>query len=335
MVSIKDVAKRAVVSTATVSHVINSTRYVAEETKIKVFQAMKELDYHPNSVARSLRSRKSKIIGLLVPILMNDTSNFFFMSAAQGIESILKEHGYNLILSNTKEDITTELEQIRVFNSQLIDGLIMVPTYEEHNYLDQIVLADYPVVFIDRKPNDYKGDCILADGADGTYQAIHYLIGKGHQRIGFVTGALGLTTSDDRLLGYKKALMNHGIAFDPALVKVSESNLSSFASGCQLTKELMMEQSITALFVANTVMTMGALGFLQDQKIKIPEELAIIGFDDYEWEKITTPPLSVVKQPSYELGQVAARTLLKRIEQPNLPYEEVRLPTELIIRGSC
>ncbi|WP_233531221.1 LacI family DNA-binding transcriptional regulator [Paenibacillus alkalitolerans] len=335
MRSIKDVAKKANVSTATVSHVINNTRFVAEETKARVFQAMKELNYRPNSVARSLRSRRSNIIGLLVPIMPHDTSNFFFMSVAQGIEEVLKESGYNLILSNSREDITTEQDQIRVFNSQLIDGLIMAPTFEDHSYLHEVIDGDYPVVFIDRKPKDFQGDCVLTDGEKGTYDAVVHLIRSGHRRIGFITGSLGLTTSDERLAGYKKALSDHGIQIDENFIKVAASSYSSFESGYILAENLVTEQRTTALFVANNVMTMGALHYLQQKKIRIPGEISIIGFDDYEWAKITQPPLSMVQQPSFELGKTAANMLLKRIEQPGIHHGEIRLPTKVVLRDSC
>lgn len=332
--SIKEVAKRANVSTATVSHVINGTRYVTNETKSRVLEVMKELKYHPNSVARSLRSKQSKIIGLMVPILPNDTSSFFFMSVAQGIESVLMEKGYSLFLSNSKDDITTEQEQVKVFNSQLIDGLIMAPTYEDHTYLDSLMTNAYPVVFIDRKPKDAQGDCVLTEGANGAYEAVAHLISRGHTRIGFVTGSLGLTTSDERLAGYKKALTDNGIQVDEQLIQVADSSYSSFDSGYRLTEALISKHRITALFVANNVMTMGSLHYLQENNIQVPNNIAIIGFDDYEWAKITRPALSMVKQPSFELGETAAKILLERIEQPDDEYKEVRLPTELIIRGS-
>ncbi|HEY0827833.1 MAG TPA: LacI family DNA-binding transcriptional regulator [Bacilli bacterium] len=330
--SIKNVADKAGVSTTTVSHVVNATRYVADETKVRVFQAMKELDYRPNSAARSLRSQKSKTVGLLVPILTSDTSNFFFMMVAQGIQNVLKNNGYNLILSNTNEKLEDEQEQIKVLNSQLIDGLIIAPTADEHSYLNDVIKGTYPVVFIDRRPKGYERDCVLADGFKGTYEAIELLINKGHQKIGYITGELGLTTSDERFEGYKKALEDHKISFNEAYVRVGKS---TFEDGYGLTREIVGDDHVSALFIANNVMTMGAMGFLQEKRIRIPEELAIIGFDDYEWTKITTPPLSVIKQPSYQLGEQAAEILLKKIKNPSQVYEEYRLPTQLVLRGSC
>ncbi|PYZ93940.1 LacI family transcriptional regulator [Salipaludibacillus keqinensis] len=324
-------AQKADVSTATVSHVINETRYVAEETKKKVYAAMEELDYRPNSVARSLRSRKSNIIGLLVPLVASDTSNFFFMSIANGIEQVLKEHGYNLILSNSSEDLAVEQNQIKVFNTQLIDGLIIAPVDSvEHDYQENL-RGNYPTVFIDRQPKDLMSDTVLIDSGSGTYEAIKLLITKGHHKIGFITGPLGITTSDERLAAYKAALENYDLPFDPELVKVAPA---TFDQGRSLTREL-VKSGVTAIFAANNVMTMGAVNYLQEQSISVPDDVAIIGFDDYDWLRITSPPLSVVKQPSFELGKLAVELLIKRIEGNQEPYQVYRLPSELVLRGSC
>ncbi|WP_147803736.1 LacI family DNA-binding transcriptional regulator [Alkalicoccus halolimnae] len=329
--SMKDVAKKARVSTATVSHVINETRHVAEDTRNKVHAAMKELDYRPNSVARSLRSRKSNIIGLLVPLVASDTSNFFFMSIANGIEQVLKENGYNLILSNSSEDLEVEQDQIKVFNTQFIEGLIIAPVDSHtHDYSDNLH-GEYPTVFIDRKPKEVISDTVLIDSGAGTYEAIDLLIKKGHRRIGYVTGPLGITTSDERIEAYSRALREHGMKYNENLVKIAPA---TFEAGEQLTKEL-LEEDITALFVANNIMTMGAVHCLQKNDKAIPEETAIIGFDDYEWMKVTSPPLSVVKQPSYELGKKAVELLIERIQGSDKPYEVYRLPSKLVVRGSC
>jgi LacI family transcriptional regulator len=332
-VSIKDVAAKANVSTATVSHVINETRYVAEETRLKVLQAMKDLDYRPNPVARSLRSRKSNIIGLMFPAQSDDTSNFFFMSIAHGIGSVLKNHGYQLIVSNSNEEIEMEREQIKMFNDQFIDGLIMAPTAQSHEYLHEELHGDYPVIFVDRKPKGYeKGDTILSDGQNGTYGAIKLLIEKGHRNIGFVTGPLGLTTSDDRFEGYKQALIEHALPISLDLIKEA---VPSFENGYDVAKELIENTHVSAIFTANNIMTMGVVKCLQDYKKKIPEEIAVIGFDDYEWAKITTPPLTMIKQPSFEIGVKAAEAMIRRIEDPQAEYVEWRLQTTLMTRGSC
>ncbi len=217
-VSMKDVAQRAGVSTATVSHAINKTRFVRAETKKKVLKVMKDLNYYPNFAARSLRTRKSNIIGLLVP----DISNFFFISIAKGVESTLKKYGYNLIFSNSNENLENEIEQIKIYNTQLVDGLIVAPVSADHTFLNELFSGYYPVVFIDRKPKGYKGDCVLGNNTKGAYDAVSMLIKKGHTKIGIITGLPGLTTTEERLNGYKKALTDHGLKINKNLIKVGD-----------------------------------------------------------------------------------------------------------------
>lgn len=330
-VRMKDVAEKAGVSTATVSHVINETRFVADKTKKKVMETMNELDYHPNSAARLLRSNESKIIGFLVP----DISNTFFTRIAREIEVILSKNGYNLIVSNTDEKSEKEKEQLNIFQSQLIDGLIMAPSANDHSYLEE-KSKDYPIVFIDRKPEGFnKGTCVLVDNERGSYQAVRHLLKKGHQRIGIITGLPGLTTTIERLNGYKKALAEYNIDLDESLIKIGDSK---FNGGYNLTEELIRKTDITALFVTNNLMTVGSMNYLKENKIKIPEEIAVIGYDNYEWATITDPPLSVVKQPISEIGIKAAELILNLInkeEEKKHKFKDIRLKNELIIRSSC
>lgn len=330
--SIKDVALKAGVSTATVSHVINKTRYVAEDTKLRVTNAMKELEYIPNHVARSLRSQKSKTVGLLMPVLENDTSNSFFMSIAQGIQSVLKEDGYNLILCNSNESVEDEEEQIRILSAQQVDGMIIAPTAKDHSYLKELLHPEFPLVFIDRSPEGYEGDCVLANGYQGTYEAVELLIEKGHKNIGFITSTLDISSTIQRLEGYKQALVDHKLEANPRFIK---EGISKFESGYQLAQELADQEGVTAIFVSNNVMTMGVFKFLKEHKYKIPQDVALIGFDDYEWAKVTTPTLTMIKQPSIELGQKAAEILLDRIQLPSREYKEYKLSTEIIHRESC
>lgn len=328
-VSMKDVAQKAGVSTATVSHVINKTRFVRVETKKKVLDAMKELNYYLNSAARSLRSRKSNVVGLLVP----DISNFFFTSIARGVENTLKKHGYNLILSNSNEDLKSEIEQIKIYNTQLVDGLIMAPVSGDHAFLNELLNRDYPVVFIDRKPKGYQEDCVVGNNIKGAYDAIRMLIKKGHSKIGIITGLPGLTTTDERLIGYKNALVDHKLKIDENLIKVGDSQ---FKGGYESTKELLKYTNITALFVTNNLMTVGAIKYLKEKRVAIPGDIAIIGFDDYKWASITEPSLSMVKQPAYDIGETASTLLIKRIKKEEVGgNKEYRLPTKLIIRDSC
>ena len=328
-VTMKDVAREAGVSTATVSHVINKTRFVEKETKDKVLRVMKKLDYYPNFAAQSLRSQKTKVIGLIVP----DIANFFFTALIRGTENTLRKYGYNLILADSDENLEIEKEQVRVFNAKLIDGLIVAPASGDHAFLEKLLNRNSPVVFINRKPQGYcPGDCVLVDNAEGAYKAVSALINKGHSRIGVITGVPGLTTSEERVEGYERALVDYGIKVDQNLIKIGNSR---YDGGYKLMKELLLNSNITALFVVNNLMTIGAIQFLKEKHVKVPDELAIIGFDDYKWASITNPPLSVVKQPSRRIGEKASELLIRRIKKEETgDYKEYRLLTELVIRES-
>lgn len=328
MANISDIAKRANVSTATVSHVINETRFVREETRTRVIKAMKELNYQPNFAARSLRRKMTKIIGILLP----DVTNLFYMDIVEGIDSVLAKRGYNLIVSNSSNDIDIEKKQFAVFNTQLIDGLIIRPTYGDHSFLHNYS-DSFPMVFLDCKPNNYQAEnCILTDNIIGAYEATELLLKKGHKRIGLINGLLGETTSDERLVGYKKALADNGINIDIDIIRNGDYKLQS---GYKLTKELLEKTDITALFITNNVMTMGALRCIKEMKINVPDELAIIGFDDQEWAKLITPSLTVVKQYPYKIGIKAAKVLLSKIKDKDNNLKEHRFPAKLVVRESC
>ncbi len=325
--SIKDVAIKSGVSVATVSHVINNTRFVADSTREKILAAMEELKYVPNSMARSLRTNKTKTVALLIP----DISNFFFTEVAEAIESVLSEKGYSLFLCNTGENISLEKKQMMLMSSQLVSGIIIAPTSRDFDYRSMYADVNYPMVFIDRKTNKLQADVVAVDGRTATYNAVSNLISKGHKRIGYVAGRDGLSTTDERLLGYLEAIEQNGIPIDEKLIKRGDSKNGS---GYQLTEEL-LKTDATAIFVSNNLMAVGAIKCLSNEKISIPERMAIIGFDDYNWSTITNPPLSTIKQPVAKLGAMAAELVLKRIENPEGPYIEYNLPAEFILRKSC
>lgn len=336
MATMSDVAKEAKVSTATVSHVINKTRFVKKETCERVIKAMEKLNYRPNFAARSLRKQQTKIIGLLLP----DVSNLFYMSIVEGIDSVLSQKGYNLIVSNSNNLISNEKKKLEVFNAQLIDGLIIRPSYGDYGFLRKYSTS-FPIIFIDCKPNNFNGEnCILTDNIEGAYEATELLIKKGHQKIGLINGIMGETTSDERFLGYKKALEDNRISLDMKIIKNGDYRMKS---GYVLARELLTETDISSLFITNNAMTMGALNYIKETKIKVPSQLSIIGFDDREWAQLVTPSLTVVKQFPFEIGEKAANTLLNRINKKNsrnkdgekIKREEYRLPTQLVLRDSC
>jgi Transcriptional regulators len=327
-VSIKDVASRANVSTATVSHVINGTRFVSEETKQKVHLAMNELNFRINSVARSLRSRKSYIIAFLAPILASETSNFYFMSVASGVQSVLKQRGYHLILSDSSDKVEVENKEIGMFDSQMIDGLIVAPASRDCDY--EHLFGDYPVVYIDRVPDHCERDSVLIDNKTATKEAIQKIMDKGHRRIALLSGPLSVTTTIERYEGYSETLMRAGIELDDSVICFGDV---SFESGYRNMEDLLKREP-TAIFITDNVMAMGAMAYLQDHSIPIPDQLAVVGFDDFQWTRVTHPPLTVIQQPSFQLGVKTAEVILQRIEDGTFGREEYRLDANLIVRQS-
>lgn len=325
--TLKDIAKMAGVSTATVSHVINETRYVTEETRKRVIDVIEEVGYRTNSIARSLRSKKTNTIGVIVP----DIANSFFASIVEVIARDLKKKGYNLLLANSDEDVDLEKEQVIVMSNQVVDGLIIAPASKDHSYIKTIMGENYPIVFIDRLPVGCQRDCVMADNITGSFMAVNAFIQKGHKRIGIINGLEGLTTTDERLQGYKEALNEHGIPVDQSLIKFGNSK---YESGYKLTEELCKNSNITALYVGNNSMTIGAVSCLINNNVKIPDSIAVIGFDDYCWANITKPALTVVRQPIDAISKKSVELLLKRINHGGTDYNSFRFATEIVYRES-
>ena len=328
MAGIKDVALAAGVSIATVSHVLNSTRYVSDETRKKVEKAMKDLSYSPNYLAKSLKENRSNVVGLVVP----DISNFFFTEIAGAIETTLRKYGYNLILCNTDENFQQEKEHISHLQSYMVSGMIIAPTTREYNYRKLFNSYNYPVVFIDRRLNTPQGDSVYVDTKSVSKKAVEYLIGKGHRRIAFIGASRSISTTEDRFEGYSEALKEHDIPLDMNHVGFGGAKDDS---GYEVCGRILEENDVTALFVSTSMMTIGAMRYLVEKGISIPDQIALIGFDDYMWTGITNPPLSTIKQPTVELGETAADILIKRIADRNADIRNVVLDAELIIRQSC
>ncbi len=326
--TIKDVANLAGVSTATVSYVINGTQKITDETRERVEKAMRELKYRPSALARSLRVRRTKTIGLLVPHL----SNQFFTEAAHGIEEVLQRNGYSVIISESGDAPQNENRLLQVCASLLVDGLSLVPCNPKLNYVKKALSGRHPTVFLDRRPIDVDCDAVVLDNSNATYEAVSLLIRMGHERIAMLLGADWYSTTHDRMRGFKKALKEAGLKLDPNLVRHGDYGLES---GIALTHEVLTSRKPSAIFAASAYMTLGAFLKTREMRLRIPDQVAIIGCDDQAWANATEPALSMIHQPSSEMGKRAAELLLKRIEHPTEKYETVYLPTKLRVRGSC
>ncbi len=332
MANITDVAKKANVSISTVSHVINGTRYVSEETAKKVKDAMEELDYVQNIAAFSLRTKKSRTIGLVIPIIQDETSNIFFMQVVLGVDSVLKEKGYFMILSNTKDDLSREKDEIKNLINRQIDGLIIAPALGDHSFIPEL-LKDKEYVFVDRKPYGLDNvDCVISDAYEGSFQAVDKMIQIGHRKIGVICDKIGsLLNSDGRFNGYRDALIKNNINVNKDYIRECGSSLNE---GYENAKSLIENTDITAIFIVSNIMGMGAIKYFRENDINIPDRISVTIFDDYDWTSIIDPPITAIRQEAYDMGKMSAELLINHLENPNDGGKIYQLPTTLIERNS-
>jgi LacI family transcriptional regulator len=328
--TIKDVAAHAGVSVATVSAVLNENKYVSPALAQRVRASIAVLKYERNNLARSLKKRVSHTIGLIV----SDITNPFFTSVMRGVEDAANACGYSLILGNTDEDLKKEMSYIQLLESKRADGLIIAVTAGNHEYLYSWSAQHLPLVSIDRYPFELRIDAVLVNNVEAAEQVVEHLIKLGHQRIGVVTGLPGISTTIERLAGYRQALEAHGISFDPTLIAEGNSRVDGGESGAY---QLLIQGATrpTALFVMNGLMAIGALQAIDKLGLRCPQDVALVSFDDFEWASVLHPRLTTVRQPTYEIGQKAALLLLERLQKRDTMPQEVRLQSELIIRESC
>jgi len=326
----KDVAAHAAVSVATVSAVLNGNKYVSSGLTQRVRESIKQLGYERNSLAQGLKMQTSHAIGLII----SDITNPFFTSVVRGVEDVANTRNFSLILGNTDEDLKKEKSYIRLLESKRADGLIVAVTAGSHEYLHAWPAQHLPLVSIDRSLFALGIDSVLVDNVAGACKAVEHLITLGHRRIGVVTGIPGITTTEERLTGYKQALEAHGIPFDPTLVAVADSRVEGGKFG---TLQLLTQGKTrpTAFFVMNGLMVIGALQAITKVGLRCRQDIALVGFDDFVWAAVMHPRLTTVRQPTYEIGQKAAQLLFERLEKRDSVPQEVRLLPQLIVRESC
>ncbi len=349
-VRIKDVAGRAGVSTATVSHVINETRFVRDETRQRVLEAIEALNYYPSAIARGLATNSTQTVGLVI----SDIANPFFTAVARGVESEMNRHGYHTIFSNTDEDSPREEKYLQMLSGRRIDGLIIAPTGVPSKTLFQMAEASLPIILLDREAPGLNAPLISVDNEGGGYEATKYLIELGHQRIGVLTGMESISTQEDRVNGYRRAMDEANIPVDENLIVRANPRFyhnrpdliplspPEFITNNQMTPTayfalqslLDLTDRPTALFVTNNQMTLGTLYALRERGLNCPNHISLISFDDHDWASLFSPPLTVVRQPTYELGQTAAKLLMTLIDDQTPPPRTI-LPVEFVIRESC
>lgn len=307
MSSMRDVARLAGVSTATVSAVLNGKGTVSPELTLRVEKAMQALDYHPDQIARSLRVGRSNVIGMIVP----DVSNLFYAEILRGVEESCQKIGYSVILSGSSDDSGNERRHLETLYARRVDGVLLASSVSEAAY-DRLTLRRFPLVFVDSVPAGVTSGAVVVDNAEAAFVATNHLIGLGHRRIAIITGRLDRSVGLDRMNGYRRALREAGIWIPDDFVMHGDFHVES---GYKYGAELMrLPTPPTAIFCCNNRMTLGLLRALSEQRINCPNDVSVVGFDDADWATSFTPRLTCVAQPTYEIGKRAIGMLLKKID---------------------
>jgi LacI family transcriptional regulator len=330
LATITDVAKLAGVSPVTVSRVINDAPLVNLKTRARVEQAIRELGYVPNVAAASLRSKRTRSLALILP----DVTNTFWTTVARGVEDTAQSRGYSVFLCNTDEDLAKQARYLEFVTSQRVDGVVIAPCGRDAGNLARLRDRDIRTVIVDRCIDGWETDTVRGDSLSGAYALVKHLISLRHRRIAIISGPHNTSTAEDRVTGYCIALSEAGIAPDPRLIQRGEFRTTS---GEELAYQLLDEQPRpTAIFAANNAIAMGVIDAAAKRGLRIPQDLALVCFDDLPSISHLFPFLTVVVQPVYEMGVNAAQLLLSRLDAAApLDPRHIVLPTRMILRHSC
>ncbi len=328
MVKIKDVADAAGVSTATVSRVLANKPHVRPEVKKRVMQVVQKLNYRRNRVAQNLRSNTSKIIALIV----SDIENPFFQRVSRAVDDAAFELGYSVMLCNTDENPTKEEASLNLLRDENVAGIILSPTRQAIDDFTEDFDFNMPMVIIDRHVNNLNIDNVVIDNVQAAHILTSHLIEHGYQRIGGLFG-MGSTTGRERREGFIKALKDHNIKPIADLIKFTNPKEEDGYNMAM--KLLQMQDRPEAILTSNSLLAAGALLAIRESKLAIPDDIAMVSFDNPTWSKLVDPALTVIEQPTYEIGRTAAELLIKRIQDPTRSNREVVLKTKLIVRQSC
>lgn len=329
MSTIRDVARLAGVSTMTVSRVVNNSGYTSRETRLRVEQAVAELGYVPNAVARHLRSKRTKTLALVV----SDITNPFFTTIARGVEDVAGPRGFGVMFCNTDESETEETGYLRMLIQRQVDGVLLVPASSSAEPLRLLRAHDVPVVVLDRRVRSGGVDQVRCDSEDGAHTLARHLIELGHRRIAMLSGRRSISTAVDRVGGYQRALTEAGIPVDPQLVRYGGYGL---AGGFLMAQEVLATSPRpTALLAANNFIAFGALRALREVRLRVPDDMSLVCFDDLPEEWLIDPFLTVVDQPAYEMGRQAAELLFERLDAGvRTPSRSIIMPGKFIVRRS-
>ncbi len=329
MTGIRDVARRAGVSTATVARVLRDSPQVSRELSDRVREAVAELGYVPNVVARSLSQGRTRLLGLLVP----DISNPFFAEVARGMEDGAVTRGYHVLIGSSDLNADRERQFISSFKARLLDAIAITPSASDAAHLKQLAVGGMPLVFVDRRLPGVRAPAVRTDNANAAEQAVRHLVRLGHRDIAMISGPPSFETAAERVAGFRAACRQTGIRIRRSCLRQGYLGIEG---GHKAMREILaLRPRPTAVFSFNNLLTVGALGALREDKVRVPTELSLLTFDDMSLFPYVDPPITAIAQPGYQMGQQTAYLLLKTLENPAATHHDVVLPTDLRIRMSC
>ena len=329
MATVADVAKEAGVSVSTAARVLSGSGYASDDTRRLVLEAAKALGYVPNQIARSLRTRQTRLIGLLI----GDVENSFYSAIARHVESVAKDAGYHVVLCNSDDDPAIERDYLTLLAGMQVDALIVTPTLKNRRDLTRLLEEDIVIVQMDRKVDGLDADAIVVDNEAGAASAVTHLIEAGHSPIGILTGELSVPTARQRLTGYERAMAEHGIEVRPKLIRSGSFHREHAIEDA--TELLAAKPTPTAIFAANNFLAEGALVALGQRGLRVPRDVSLVAFDDVEWMSMVDPPLTTVRQPTKDMARGAAELVLRRLQEGTTgPSTTMVFHTELVPRGS-
>lgn len=329
----RTIAQMTGLSVTTVSHALNGTRQVSKRSMDLINEAAAKINYRPNLAAQMMKTQRSRTVALIIPETeQNNSTNCFFFDVMNGAKSCLAESSYELIVSLYPESKANDFfSGMSVLNRRWVDGILLVPPTLKAEDISFIEGCGVPIVLIDRWVEGKDLPMVSSNNREITAQAIHELYRQGRRRIGFIGAAMQNSSAVERYQGYVDALENLGLPLEEALVCCpAEYNLASGMAAA----EQVMRQQVDAIFIANSMLSFGVVKQLQQSGVRMPEDIALIGFENYEWSEITDPPLSAVIQNARLMGRTASEQLLKLLDGEPLEQNQIRIPAKLNLRQS-
>lgn len=328
--SIKDIALKAKVSISTVSRIINNSKYVAPELVERVNSVIKETGYTPDPIARSMVTKKTKLIGIIIP----DISQRFYSTLLSGIEEITSTYDYNILICNINENLEKEHKYLNILKAMRADGIIIMHEKFSPKVETFLRTVNVPIVLSSVKSQNLNALSVNIDDCRASYDAVEYLIKLGHKKIAMIGGDMtDITTGKNRFAGYRQALQDHGIEYSKAYFKIGNFKIDG---GYRAMEEILKAESRpTAVFVVSDEMAIGAVDCITDKGLRVPGDISVVGFDDIDLASVIKPRLTTVHQPIREIGRMSAELLINQLENKSINVKEVVINHSLILRDSC